>query len=134
MCYSPQQKNRILQINAIIFAAYTLISLGSASYLYRHTCRSLLFDGYYSRIWLKKGNDKVLLSAGLVLLIGFGTCIGLAALLEWFFIMKKAIAAWKNVFLPKIRFILRNGNVGLGCIIIIKHKKSISLYECQFYW
>ena len=87
----PLNGNRILQINAIIFAVYTLISLGSgkeAFFIAQAICIVIhvalcfligIIVGFTSK---KEMTKYHFLSAGLVLLIGFGSCIGLAGLME----------------------------------------------------
>ncbi len=87
----PLKGNRILQINAIIFAVYTLISIGSgkeAFYITQAACIAIhvtlcflmgIIVGFGSK---KEMTKYYLLSSALVLLIGFGSCIGLAALIE----------------------------------------------------
>ena len=80
----PIQKNKVLRVNAIIFVAYTLLSLlgGSSAVIFHaffiaiHVGLCFLI-GIVRGLSLKNENAKYyFLSAALVLLIGFGNCMG----------------------------------------------------------
>ena len=81
----PIQKNKVLRVNAIIFVAYTLLSLigGSSAVIFHaffiaiHVALCFLI-GIAAAVSSNSENAKYyFLSAGLVLLIGFGTCMGI---------------------------------------------------------
>ncbi len=81
----PIQKNKILRVNAIIFVAYTLLSLlgGSSAVIFHaffiviHVALCVLI-GIAAAVSSKSDDAKYhFLSAGLVLLIGFGICMGI---------------------------------------------------------
>ena len=81
----PNPRNNILKVNAIIFLVYTLLSLlgGSGAVIFHaffiaiHVGLCFLI-GIVKGLSLKNENAKYyFLSAGLVLLVGFGTCMGI---------------------------------------------------------
>ncbi len=81
----PNPRNNILKVNATIFVVYTLLSLlgGSGAVIFHaffiaiHVAFCFLI-GIAAAISSKNENAKYyFLSAGLVLLIGFGTCMGI---------------------------------------------------------
>lgn len=81
----PKPRNKILRVNAIIFVAYTLLSLigGSEAVIFHalfiviHVALCFLI-GIAAAVSSKSDNAKYyFLSSALVLLIGFGTCMGI---------------------------------------------------------
>ena len=86
----PNPRNNILKVNAIIFLVYTLLSLlgGSGAVIFHaffiaiHVALCFLI-GIAAAISSNSENAKYyFLSAGLVLLIGFGTCIGFVNIID----------------------------------------------------
>ena len=81
----PNPRNNILKVNAIIFVAYTLLSLigGNSAVIFHaffiviHVALCFLIGIGKAISSKNEGAKYYFLSAGLVLLIGFGTCMGI---------------------------------------------------------
>jgi heme/copper-type cytochrome/quinol oxidase subunit 4 len=89
-----QGTKKILGVNLGIFAAYTLLSfimgykdasggVFHAFFIVAHVIISFLI-GIIRLITVKENSDggAFILSAGLILIIGFGTCVGITQLME----------------------------------------------------
>jgi heme/copper-type cytochrome/quinol oxidase subunit 4 len=89
-----QGTKKILGVNLGIFAAYTLLSfimgykdasggVFHAFFIVSHVIISFLI-GIIRLITVKENSDggAFILSAGLILIIGFGTCVGITQLME----------------------------------------------------
>ena len=86
----PNPRNKILRVNAIILVVYTLLSLlgGSGAVIFHaffiaiHVALCFLI-GIAAAVSSNSENAKYyFLSAGLVLLVGFGTCMGFVNIID----------------------------------------------------